>query len=137
MRRPRVVLLSALAALTVSGAWYWYRWQQEGVAGAIAEGVLQQLQTPHKVAVVDDQAWQRLRIGMSKQEVVQLLGEAPRRVGPTSVVGGQPSAAETLPEFWEYGFVAAFGTPVPDARSYVVLFASDGRVTAFRKPTVP
>jgi hypothetical protein len=136
MRRRRIVVLSLLVAGVAGGAGYWYHRQQASVAKALAAGVLQQLQTPHATTTVDARRWRQVGVGMTKQEVTQLLGEAPRRVGPISARGAD-GQEDVWPEFWEYGYVAAFASPVADARSYVVYFGPNERVTQVREPTAP
>jgi hypothetical protein len=132
-RRWTLVAMVGITAV-VGGAAYWYhRWQQ-GLAAALTDGIIHQLNTAHDVAPVNAGTWQQLRLGMTKAEVTQLLGEAPRRAGPTLVRTVADGREQVLPEFWEYGFVAPFAAPDPDPRAHVVYFGQDGKVISITTP---
>jgi len=136
MTRPRIRLLAGAGIGLLAGlAAYGYRQYSEVaqagqvIAGAFAEAI----RHPHAAAAVDPNAWKQVRTGMTKPQVLALLGEAPRQMQGESSSVVAPRKAEPF-EFWEYGYVSAFGAPVPHDRAYVVSFDHDGRVSSVREP---
>jgi hypothetical protein len=117
--------------LLAGAATYLYRVDKEGkqAAKAIAEAMMQ----PHPVAPVKPGTWSHLRVGMTKQEVSELLGEAPSRSQGQLDLASPPGSVEAL-DFWEYGHASAMLAPFPDDRAHVVYFGRDGRVLKFRAP---
>ena len=85
---------------------------------------------------VQPEAWAKLQVGMTKQEVIALLGESHCRRGPgTSEIDGKKQII--TPEFWQYtwtdGGFHLFGR-VPSDKAHAVYFDSDGKVSGFRAP---
>jgi hypothetical protein len=77
--------------------------------------------------------WQKLEKGMTKPQVVNLLGDSSVKYGPgTYTLGG---ATNTTPETWEYNWTVGFswlGEVHPKA--YVVYFGDDGKLALWREP---
>lgn len=78
--------------------------------------------------------WDRLRVGMNRSQVENLLGEPSSRYEPRTDNGKVVIAEER----WQYGdnlSTLATGVVFPtdaDARAWVVYFDADGRVSRFR-----
>ncbi|MBI4219741.1 MAG: hypothetical protein HY682_06315 [Chloroflexi bacterium] len=112
------------------------------MAVAIALGVLflvslRPLFGPGPIRSVSPGAWARLRVGMTKDEVVFLLGDAEVKSGPGKTeVAGRPAlmTPELWPEFWEYNWTDGFPIFSPSDKAFVVYFDSQGRVSSFREP---
>jgi hypothetical protein len=83
--------------------------------------------------------WNRLRTGMSRDEVQALLGEPSSRRVPKPNDDGSPHPPGRG-ERWQYGDTLsslATGAVFPeeaDERSWRVFFADDGKVSGFRAP---
>ena len=101
--------------------------------------------------------WSRLKVGMSKEEVIELLGESPSRSIPGSTDSienfitfitdanlPEPIAQELADdnffdnfryEHWHYGkFGFLENLIVPSDNAYVVYFNKDGQLVSFREP---
>jgi hypothetical protein len=83
--------------------------------------------------------WQRLRVGMPRTEVEQLLGRpSTTYVPPRDDRGPGPSPARG--ERWQYGdtlsslATRAVFADEADERAWVVFFGADGTVSGFRPP---
>jgi hypothetical protein len=83
--------------------------------------------------------WNRLRTGMSRDDVQGLLGQPSSRHLPKSNEDGTPPAPGRG-ERWQYGdTLSSFATGAvfpeeADERSWRVFFANDGTVSGFRAP---
>jgi len=136
MTRSRTRLLAGAAIVLLGGlAAYVYRQYREAAQAGdvIAKAFVEGIRHPHPAAAVNPDAWKQLHTGMTKQQVLALLGEAPRQMQGESSKVGAPKIIEPW-EFWEYGYVSAFGAPIPHDRAYAVYFDQDGRVSSFREP---
>ena len=88
------------------------------------------------ISPVTETQWRKVSVGMTKAEVITLLGPSQSHWGgdPITVNGRVfPSG-----EFWEYNWtngIPAFG---PSPKTYVVYFDANGRVVRWRKAiTIP
>ena len=87
------------------------------------------LPEPGPVNSVNLAGWEKLEIGMSRQEVSSLLGE-PGSQRTTKRGEGDDT---TVIEGWEYNWTSGFfGDPHPKA--YVVFFDEKGKLTSWREP---
>jgi hypothetical protein len=83
--------------------------------------------------------WNRLRTGMSRDDVQGLLGQPSSRHLPKSNEDGTPPAPGRG-ERWQYGdTLSSFATGAvfpeeADERSWRVFFGDDGTVSGFRAP---
>jgi len=128
MTKPwRWVMGAAAVAIAGVSAGYVYRMKREAdqVANLLAEGMLH----GYVAKGVAAEAWSRIRVGMTKEQVQALLGEPPNKK-TTSLEHVNDSQ-----DWWEYGYVSSVLAPVPDNRSYVVYFSRSGSVVSFRAPT--
>jgi hypothetical protein len=89
--------------------------------------------------------WSKLQTGMSKQEVINILGDPPSKSTPACKAGMVESAALALAdndlfndlhyEHWEYGKFGLFENILfPSDAAYVVYFDSNEKVVSFREP---
>lgn len=85
----------------------------------------------HSLGEVAPEAWSQLKVGMTKQEVVGLLGESLGKSGPTRL---KERGLALVPEHWEYGFGGGLSSFSPSPKSHVVYFGEDERVLSFRGP---
>jgi len=89
---------------------------------------------PGPIKGVQPEAWAKLQVGMTKQEVIALLGESDCRRGPgTREIDGKKEIM--TPEFWQYTWTDGlniFGGP--SDKAHAVYFDSDGKVSGFRAP---
>jgi hypothetical protein len=125
MKVPRWRVLAGVGLLVLVGIGaYVYRVNREAnqVAGVIAQGMLK----GYPAKPVDPEGWKRVHVGMTKDEVLGLLGEAPHK-------GTEPG--EDSREYWEYGHVSSVFAPVPDNLGHVVYFDKQGLVSSTREPT--
>jgi len=87
---------------------------------------------PHPATKVDPKKWVELRIGMTKDQVVSLLGDPPcqhkRRVE------NEEKNEIVSYEFWEYNFCSG-ALAGPDPKAYVIYFDVEGKVSYIREPT--
>jgi hypothetical protein len=83
--------------------------------------------------------WQRLRVGMPRGEVEQLLGRPSSTYVPPRDDRG-PGTAPARGERWQYGdtlsslATRAVFADEADERAWVVFFGADGTVSGFRPP---
>jgi hypothetical protein len=133
--QARMILVASII-LVVGLAAYGYRLYRNAAQAneAIGRAVAEIVRHPREAAAVSGDAWRQVRTGMSKAEVVALLGDAPgqARYEPAGAAGPEPAQPS---ERWEYGWVSAFGAPIPDSRAYVVWFGPDAKVSSLRGPT--
>ncbi len=81
---------------------------------------------------VSTEAWAQVRVGMTKEQVKGLLGEAGSRGQVSVTIDGKEHKG---PEYWEYGWtdgVTMFGGP--SDKAYVVCFDQTDKVESFRAP---
>ena len=81
--------------------------------------------------------WEKLEQGMTKQQVIELLGDSERKSGPSKVTFGEGEEKEeiSIPERWEYNYtigISLFGG-VHD-KAYVVYFDKKGLLDYWREP---
>jgi hypothetical protein len=77
--------------------------------------------------------WTKLEEGMTKDQVISLLGDSWAKSGPGSFTLG--GTTNTTPERWEYNWkigLGLFGQVHPKA--YVVYFDQDGKLSSWREP---
>ncbi len=77
--------------------------------------------------------WRKLKVGMTKQQVISLLGDAASKTPPGSMT--MDKEVISLPELWEYNWQSGlnlFGNPHP--KSYAVRFDKDGRLSSWYEP---
>jgi len=120
--RSRLLVGVGLLVLVGSGA-YLYRVNRE--ANQAADVIAQAMLEGYAAKPVDPEAWKRVRVGMAKDQVLGLLGEAPHK--------GTELGTDSQ-EYWEYGHVSSFFAPVPDNSGHVVYFDKQGRVSSTREP---
>jgi len=77
-------------------------------------------------------AWQQIRVGLSREEVLAILGEPATKMKPNS-----PADAATNAEWWEYGYSSPVTNMTVDARAYAIFFDGSGHVTSFQEPSEP
>ncbi len=89
---------------------------------------------PGPIKSVDPLAWQKLKIGMTKQEVIELLGKSDRKSGAATleVNGKHPTVNR---EFWLYNWSDGFDF-FPNSKAYVIIFDENAKVKMFREPLV-
>jgi len=88
---------------------------------------------PGPIMGVQPEAWAKLQVGMTKQDVIALLGESPRKFGPTTTeTDGKKEI--TMPEFWAYTWSEGLDIFGPSDKAHAVYFDSDGKVSSFRAP---
>jgi hypothetical protein len=77
--------------------------------------------------------WQKLEVGMTKQQVISLLGNAASKNGPgTMTMNGETTYD---PEFWEYNWTAGLTLfPHPHPKSYHVSFGKEGKLASWGEP---
>ena len=98
--------------------------------------------------------WSNLKVGMSKDEVVNLLGESPSKSQPGKIQAspdsnmlqtyiGMTFVKYFIPDLWRdlcyerwhYGeFEMLENLVFPSDKAYVVYFGSSGKVVSFREP---
>lgn len=82
----------------------------------------------------DPEAWQRIRVGLSREVVLAILGQPATKMKPNP-----PASAETRSNFshewWEYGYSSPIGTSAVDPRAYAIFFDHTDRVTSFQVPS--
>jgi hypothetical protein len=82
--------------------------------------------------------WSRLREGMTREQVEQLLGKPSSTYVPPARTGQVATGRER--ERWQYGdTLSSLGTRAlfpdeADERAWCVFFGSDGRVVEFERP---
>jgi outer membrane protein assembly factor BamE (lipoprotein component of BamABCDE complex) len=77
--------------------------------------------------------WQKLEVGMTKQQVISLLGDAASKRGPETTTMSDRVTYD--PEYWEYNWTS--GIPIlahPHPKSYSVYFDKEGRLAGWREP---
>ena len=79
---------------------------------------------------VDIEQWKRLKIGMTKMEVISLLGDSPSK-HEFSVDSQERN--ENTNEYWEYGYKSSL-LAGPHPKAYVVFFNREGTVLRIRGP---
>ena len=124
MKVPRWRILVGAGLLVLVGIGvYVYRVNRElnQVAGVLAQGMLK----GYPAKPVDPEGWRRVHVGMAKDDVLVLLGEAPHK---GAELGGHSQ------EYWEYGHVSSVFAPVPDNLGHVVYFDKQGLVSSTREP---
>jgi hypothetical protein len=125
------ILLAAMA-LGIGGYVY-YRI----VARRVGEQIAEELMKPRALPGVDTQLWAQIKVGMTKEQVQTLLGDAPSKSKCEYPSGGKhPEEELSKTEFWEWGFTYGLLAPVPHEKAFVVYFDHDGRVSSFRAPQV-
>jgi hypothetical protein len=124
-----VVVAAALVAI-LAGTYYYLRWD---FSGRIAHNIAMQVVQGGATTCVNTQAWTHLSIGMSREAVIALLGEAPSKRQRSSKSDGEDEAVKL--EYWEYNYASGIGASAPAPKAYVVYFDQTGKVSGFRPPT--
>ena len=139
MNRSRTAVALGIVVVLLGVFGYGYRQYRDATqaSDALGQAFVEAIRHPRPTALapVDPVAWNQLRVGMSKEEVVHLFGESPCHTEYDQAPVGDPSKHEHI-DFWEYGYASAFGSPVPDDRAHVVYFNLAGRVVSLRAPTL-
>jgi hypothetical protein len=127
MKKKRIqIILLAVAVLGIGGYFYFFNFQHMQIGKGIGKEIAEGLMKPGPLAAVDTQRWSQLKVGMTKEEVKILLGEAPA----TSV----SSNASSRVEFWEWGYSYGLGTHKAHEKAFVIYFDPEGKVSSFRSP---
>jgi len=96
--------------------------------GAITDALFEE----HALPPVSTEAWAKLRVGMTKEEVQRILGEPGQRGQISLTVNGKEHKG---PEYWEYGWHEAWTLMGgPSDKAHVVHFDQTGQVESFRAP---
>lgn len=77
--------------------------------------------------------WHKLEVGMTKQQVTSLLGNAASKSGPgTTTMSGKTTYNH---EFWEYNWTSGITIfPHPHPKSYHVYFDRHGKLASWGEP---
>ena len=124
MKRPiKIVLVTAMSVVVLLF-----------VGGFIYFHILERnLFKPGPIMGVQPEAWAKLQVGMTKQDVIALLGESPCQVGlGTRETDGKKEIM--TPEFWAYTWTEGMDIFGPSDKAHAVYFDSDGKVSSFRAP---
>jgi len=125
-RKKRIFVSSiVLFGALLGGAGYVYHRQVRFVE-LIGERAAEEVTRPHALPGLDIEAWELVRVGMSREQVLQLLQDA-------SHVEMRIDSKEKL-TYWEYGYTYGLFVPVPHPRAYVVYFDHYGKVASLRNP---
>ena len=95
------------------------------------EQLTEALLKPHPIRSVDAAAWSKLTLGMTKDEVVSIIGESSDISRRTT-----PDGSET--ETWQYGWSDGMLPELlkePSPRAYLVTFDSEERVASLTEPS--
>jgi hypothetical protein len=123
MKRKKKVVLGIISLVVIFGLSYAiYEWK---VTQNFAKGIF----GPGKITAVNLDGWEKMRVGMTQEEVIKLLGDSSSKRKFT-VSGDNFSSTQ---RFWEYNYKSGI-LQSPDPRAYVVFFDSKGIVTSFRAP---
>jgi outer membrane protein assembly factor BamE (lipoprotein component of BamABCDE complex) len=87
---------------------------------------------PRPIVSVKPEAWAQLRVGMSKEAVIHLLGNSPAKYGPSTMEACYQKI--NIPEFWQYNWTDAMNFGRPSDKAYVVYFDASNQVSRFRAP---
>ncbi len=132
-RAKRFVIVAAVLVTILAGSIggiYYLRWNfSQEIAHRIAANIV----SAHATRCVDTQAWTHLSIGMSREAVIALLGDAPSKRQSSSKSAGDDEAV--MIEYWEYNYSSALGASAPHSKAYVVYFDRTSKVSGFRPPT--
>ena len=85
---------------------------------------------PHELPTVDPETWAQLAVGMTKEEVVSLIGDT-RSLSRVSNSEGMES--ETWQYQWSDGLLPELVAGA-SRRAYLVTFGADGKVVSLRVP---
>ena len=98
------------------------------LAGCFADVFLE----PGPTNSINPFSWKKVKIGMSKDQVRDLLGDAPSQ-HEISIGDIDKPQTKSMIEYWEYNYHSPpFGDPHP--RAYVIYFNEKGLVTKLREP---
>ncbi len=77
--------------------------------------------------------WHNLEVGMTKEQVISLLGNAPSKSVPE--IMKESGKTIYFPEFWEYNYTSGLTLiPQPHPKSYHVYFDKQGRLANWGGP---
>ncbi len=123
MKRKRKLVLGIISLVLIFGlSFAIYEWK---VTQNFAKGIF----GPGKITAVNLDAWEKMRVGMTQEEVIKLLGDSPAK-SKFTVSGDSFSSTQ---HFWQYNYKSGI-LQGPHPRAYVVFFDSKGKVTSFRAP---
>lgn len=130
-----IAVLILLSALVVAGYFYLKAVVSRNLSVAVS-GAMSNAFAPHALPSVSEQGWQQMSVGMTKAQVMALLGDSAAKHDPaTTTVNGKTVAISK--EYWEYNWtdgVSLAALLAPSDKAYVVYCGSDGTVTSFRRP---
>ncbi len=131
-KNKRIIIISSLVLLGIVVTVYLIELNAANtrIGNLIAHEIMKQMTRPHALPSVNTQAWKRLRVGMTKEEVEKLLGEAPSKNRSEPSDRGQKVRSV---DYWEYGYTYGF-VPIAHPKAFVVYFNPNGKVASFRGP---
>ena len=134
MKKQTIILGSGIMLVVLVAGGYWYF--QKSLGEQIGAEIAKRMMEPYALSTVDMQAWTGLTIGMTKEEVIALLGDPPAK-NKEERNAEQNYTDEELDrlEFWTWNYTYGLFVPVPHPKAYVVYFDQAGRISGFRAPT--
>lgn len=139
-RKIFIVIVSFLIiCLLCCGAYYYYACKRFG--GQIGKEIAQAIMKPHPMREVNEEGWERLEIGMTKEQVIELLGESPFQNTKSRTNYNEYTKDYEYIEkgvykldYWEYNYSYGLLSPSHHPKAYVVYFDENGKVSGFREP---
>ena len=113
-----IISIVAILGFAVS-AYVWKQYQN------LAHTILE----PGKIQTVNVDGWKMMKVGLTKGEVIKLLGDSASK----RQIDVNDDGFSSTQQFWEYNYKSGVFQG-PDSRAYVVYFNSEGVVTSFREP---
>jgi len=118
LTKKSVFGILVLLAGALVGGYYITLWRFKASLGrAIAHEF-----SEHALPSPDAKAWAQIQVGMTKQQVISLLGDSRSKM--------MPAGKE---ESWEYGYTLGL-IPLEAPQAYIVRFGPEGKVSSFRSP---
>lgn len=99
-----------------------------------SEAIVAALRKGGPASKPDPKAWQRIHIGLSREEVMAILGQPATKTKSNSP-DGTGTRSNSSHEWWEYGYSSPIGTGAVDPRAYALFFDGTGHVTSFQEPS--
>lgn len=132
-RRARRLGLIAAGLVAIVAGVGGYCYLRCDIRGRVLHSIETQLRQGGATKRVDERAWTQLSIGMSREAVIALLGDAPYKRQSSSRSAGEEEAVQI--EYWEYNYASGLGATAPHPKAYVVYFDRTGKVSGSRPPT--